>query len=338
MNNHLAPLKDILNEFLEKMNEKEKIWRSLGHIADARGFGDEGIDPWPLKEACCWVFADLYDHFGQFDHSAPVVDAAHELALPHYKGWWNLQRDIQIYPLLIIQPPTKEETLATYLQRISAEIYEEKYCKSIKWRSLRSLMSYLREKVYPLDERGCIEEVFPENMKLVNGKIAKENPPTAYPIDIYITAAILKGLVLEVLNGRPNAQFCAAEALGLCMVCLTAARRRLPTQLKLLTQIPIDCLISSKSLDSSNKLNRPLLVLPTLYEASSMPISQTMANYLNAIKNILPKDRATLFQSSQRSLRRSLDNVVQQTPSAANLGKITFLTFLSHPHEAIGQR
>ena len=45
------------------------------------------VDPWPRKEACCWIFADLYDHFGRFDRTAPIVDAACELAMPHYKGW-----------------------------------------------------------------------------------------------------------------------------------------------------------------------------------------------------------------------------------------------------------
>ncbi len=122
------------------------------------------------------------------------------------------------------------------------------------------------------------------------------------------------------------------------MVCLTAARRRLRTQLKLLSQIPNNCLMTSRSLDSPDKLNRPLLLLPTLYGTTTMPISQIIANYLNAIKNILPVNRATLFQSSSRSLRRALDNVVNEISSAANRGKITFLTFLSHPNEAIGQR
>jgi hypothetical protein len=339
MSKELEPLKEILSNFLSQMKKKEEIWKALGkNIAGTPGFGDEDIDPWPRKEAYCWIFADLYDHFSKFDRTAPVVDAMDELALPHYKGWWSLNRDVQIYPQLIVQPPTKEETLKAYLERISKEIYENRYCKSVKWRSLRSLVSYLREEVYPLDERGCIDEVFPEEMRLLNGKIAKENPHTAYPIDIYATAEILKSLALEVLDGRPNAQFCAAEALGLSMICLTAARRRLPTQLKLLSQIPINCLMPSEPLNSPDKLNRSLLLFSTLYGTTSMPISLTMAKYLNAIKSILPADRTTLFQSSSRSLRRTLDNVVKQIPSVTNLGKITFLTFLNHPHEAIGQR
>jgi hypothetical protein len=79
-------------------------------------------------------------------------------------------------------------------------------------------------------------------------------------------------------------------------------------------------------------------MLPTFYGRSGMPISLTMANYFEAIKNFLPKERETLFQSDPRSLLRVLDGIVEKIPSAANLGRITFSTFLSHPHETVGQR
>jgi hypothetical protein len=69
-----------------------------------------------------------------------------------------------------------------------------------------------------------------------------------------------------------------------------------------------------------------------------MPISLTLNRYLNALKNNGSSNRHGLFQSEPRSLRRVLDRVVQTLPSAANAGKITFLTLLSFPHAAIGQR
>lgn len=63
MNSQLEPVKDILRNFLSQMKKKEEIWKSLGkNIAGTPGFGDDVVDPWPHKEACCWVFADLYDH------------------------------------------------------------------------------------------------------------------------------------------------------------------------------------------------------------------------------------------------------------------------------------
>ncbi len=338
MNNQLDPLKDSLRIFLSQMKRKEEIWKSSGpSIAGTPGFGDENTDPWPRKEACCWIFADLYDHFGRFDRTAPIVDAACEMAKPDYDAWLELDLEVQSHLKYIVEAPQKQETVQDYLERISSEIYKNRYCKSAKWRSLRSFVSHLRE-LYPLNERGCIEEVFPEEMKLVNGKIAKAVPPTVYPIDIYTTAEILKGLAAEILEGRPNAQFCAAEAFGLCLACLTCTRRRLPTQLKLVTHMPMDCLVLPGSTDNTDEKNRPLLMVQTLYGPSPVPISLTMANYFDAIRNFLPKDRKTLFQSNPRSLLRVLDGIVGKIPSAANLGRITFSTFLSHPHEAIGQR
>jgi hypothetical protein len=316
MNNQLEPLKDILRDFLSQMKRKEEIWKSSGpSIAGTPGFGDDCIDPWPRKEACCWIFADLYDHFGRFDRTPPIVDAACEMAKPDYDDWLELNLEVQNH----------------------LEIYKNRYCKSAKWRSLRSFVSHLRE-LYPLNERGCIEEIFPEEMKLVNGKIAKAVPSTVYPIDIYTTAEILKGLANQILEGRPNAQFGAVEAFGLCLVCLICARRRLPTQLKLVTQMPMDCLVLPGSTENTEEKNRPLLMVQTLYGSSPVPISLTMANYFDAIRNFLPKNRKTLFQSDPRSLRRVLDGIVEKIPSAVNLGRITFSTFLSHPHEAIGQR
>lgn len=244
---------------------------------------------------------------------------------------------MQNYLKYIVEAPQKHETVQDYLERISSEIYKNRHCKSAKWRSLRSFVSHLR-KLYPLNERGCIEEIFPEEMRLVNGKIAKAVSPTVYPIDIYTTAAILKKLAAEILEGRPNAQFCAAEAFGLCLACLTCARRRLPTQLKFVTHISMNCLVLPGSTNNTDEKNRPLLMVPTLYGASPVPISLTMANYFDAIRNFPSKDRKTLFQSDPRSLLRVLDSIVEKTPSAANLGRITFSTFLSHPHKAIGQR
>ncbi len=67
-----------------------------------------------------------------------ALDAVQELAMPHYKGWWGKNLDIQIYPTLIIQPPTKKETIEAYLQRISSQIHAKRGCKSIEWDSLRS--------------------------------------------------------------------------------------------------------------------------------------------------------------------------------------------------------
>ena len=150
MNNQLDPLKDILRIFLSQMKRKEEIWKSSGpSIAGTPGFGDENTDPWPRKEACCWIFADLYDHFGRFDRTAPIVDAACEMAKPDYDAWLELDLEVQSHLKYIVEAPQKQETVQDYLERISSEIYKNRYCKSAKWRSLRSFVSHLIE-LYPL--------------------------------------------------------------------------------------------------------------------------------------------------------------------------------------------
>jgi len=339
MNNQLPQIKDVLNEFLSQMKKKEELWGSLGSsIAGTSGFGDERVeDSWPRKEACCWIFADLYDHFARFDRTAPTVDVASKLAEPIYQAWLNLGLECQIYPKYIIKRPKKDDNIEVYLRRISSKIHRDKSCKSYRWESLRSFASYLRQ-IYPKDEQGFIEEIFPEEMELFCGRIKRIEPPTVYPIDIYTTANILKGLASTVLEGRATARFCAAEALGLAWICLTSARRRLPTQWKLISEIPFDCLIPMGSSNNLDKMDRPLLMVPTFYGPSPVPISSTMFNYLKAIQNILPNPREGFVQSHPKSLQRSLDNAVNKLPSAANLGKVTFLTLLSHPHEAKDQR
>ncbi len=330
MNNQLDPLKDTLHNFLSQMKRKEELWKSSGlSIAGTLGFGDANIDPWPRKEALCWIFADLYDHFPKFNRTSPVVEATKEFAKPYYDEWLELHLDIQDYTKRIIQRPSSNETLEAYLERISSEMQTKKGRRSSKILSLRSFTAYLREQL-PQTERGLVEEIFPEEMRVDKntGKISRIAPATAHPIDIYLVAQILQRLAREFLEGRPNAQLVAAEALGLAWICLTSARRRLPTQFNLVSQITINCLTHRQS----------SMAIPTLYGRSTMPISSTLNQYANGLKNIGPSNRLSLFQSEPRSLRRVLDKVAEALPSAANAGKITFLTLLSFPHPAIGER
>lgn len=335
MNNQLEFLKNILINFRSDMKKKEELWLSIGHrIAGNVGFEEE-IHPWGRKEACCWMFLDVCDHFRKLDLSVPTVDVALESAYSHYCEWLGLNLEVQNHQKYILEPPYIEETISVHLERVSYELRRDRYCKSIKWRSFRSFIAYLRA-IFLIDQRGCIEELFPKRMRIFSGKVAKIVPPTAYPIDIYTTAAILKNLAQEVIQGRSNVQLSAAETLGFILVCLTCARRRLPTQLKLVSQIPKDCLAYHRSPENSKK--QPWLMVPTYYGLSPVPISLTLFKYLEAISNIQSNGRKFLFQSHPRSLLRVLDRIVGDMPSTEKLGKITLLTFLSRPEEVINQR
>jgi len=291
MNNQLEPLKDILRDFLSQMKGKEEIWKSSGaNIAGTPGFGDANIDAWPRKEALCWIFADLYDHFPKFNRTPPTVEATKELAKPYYDDWLELNLDVQDYMKRIIQKPNSNDTLETYLERISCEMKTKKGRTSSKILSLRSFTAYLRDQL-PQEERGLIEEIFPEEMRVDKrtGKISRIAPATAYPIDLYLVAQILQRLAKMLLEGRPNAQLVAAEALGLAWICLISARRRLPTQFNLVSQISINCLTHRQS----------LVVIPTLYGHAAMPMSSTLNQYLNALKTLALAVETTYFSQKQ---------------------------------------
>ncbi len=152
-----------------------------------------------------------------------MVEAAKELAKPYYEEWLELNLDIQDYMKRIIQKPYSNETLEVYLERIASEMKRKKGRRSSKIRSLRSFTAYLREQLSQ-EERGLIEEIFPEEMRVDQhtGKISRIAPATAYPIDIHLVAQILQGLARELLEGRPNAQLVAAEAHHLGLSALTS--------------------------------------------------------------------------------------------------------------------
>jgi hypothetical protein len=168
-------------------------------------------------------------------------------------------------------------------------------------------------------------------MELHRGKIIRVVSSTVYPIDIYSVTKILKRLAQEVLAGRLNTQLRAAETLGLAWICLTASRRRLPTRFSLISGISTKCLSKITS-------EFPVLSIPTLYWDTKMPIPKTMAQYLEGLKNIGSQRRNPLFQSNSISHRRVLDRIVGQLCDTEGIGKITFLSFLSFPHESYGQR
>lgn len=335
MKPELQPLKDIVIEFDAQIKQKEAIWRANSDIAIASGFQDDHLDdPWPRKEALCWVFADRHHHFLKIDRSTPEVEAVSELAKQHYTDWLALNLEVQVYENRIIPPPEDDELLGTYLERISSKIHEKTLYKSSEKRSLRSFTAYLRE-IFPKGETGFIEEIFPEEMVIDSdsGKIARIVPPTVNPIDLCLTAKILQGLAMELLEGRPNTQLVAGETLGLAWISLACSYRRLPTQFDLISKIPSNYVTYDCEPDDKGRT----ILVPTLYGSSAIPTSSTLNQYLNVITT-LGSTRRSLFQSEPRSLRRVFDKVVERLSLPANLGKITLLTFLSFPHVAVGQR
>ena len=157
--------------------------------------------------------------------------------------------------------------------------------------------------------------------------------PNVYPIDIFATAEILQNLAHLVFEGPSNAQESAAQALGLAWVCLASGIARFMTRLEILHQLPPNGL---KELQQSDPFKPNYwLTIRTLFGKQDAPISKTLFDYLQALPHTHPH---YLFGMPLGSLRRTLDRAINTSQRAQTLGKITFLTFMSEPHEAIGHR
>lgn len=320
MVNHVEMIKSILMDFQEQLTLKKYIWRhSEAHI-------------WNREEAYCWIYASSHYAFAPRDRSLPSIASGNELARPYYDKWLTLERDVQSIHTYIIPQPTPTDTLQSYLEERSNEIHQNEGCKTIRWRSLRSFATYLRD-TFP-EETGFIEVLFPKKMKIFDGKVIRKVNNTIYPVDIIVAAKILQRLFHMVLEGKPDSQLGAAETLGLAWICLTSAIKRIPTELQLLHKVPISNITISKM----SKDNNVLFAIPTLYGPIQTTISKELANYFIALSKIAPTSNEMIIHSPLRCLHRTFQRAVDQVPEANGLGKITFLTLMSHPHEALGHR
>jgi hypothetical protein len=336
VNSQLEPVKDILSNFLSDMKKQEGIWKSVEH-----DLTDSNNGSWQNEEAYCWIYADPEYYFlmgNEYSKSHPEVPAAKKKAKPYYHAWLHEDHYLQEILPYIIQQPDNEDTLASYLERTYANIHKQKGSRTLEWRSLKSFIEYLRC-ILPADQVEFIEVLFPEGMAMLNGYIIKNEKLSACPIDILLTVKILQELVKRVFEGRPNAQHSAAEALALCWMCLTSARRRLLTAFRMIYKAPLTSLSLQK--DTDDIYGRTLhnsFALPTFYGRAQTFISEYLFEYLSALNLASQEKGKTILHCPQRILERSLYDIVQKIPEAQKLGKITFLTFMSLPHEIIGQR
>ena len=163
--------------------------------------------------------------------------------------------------------------------------------------------------------------------------IIRKVPITLYPIDVWAAADILKILARFVLEGRPNSQESAAQALGLAWICLANGNARFMTRLELLHELHPSS-VKQLNQDDPFKPNH-WLNIRTLFGKIDAPISKTLHDYLLA----LPKPNPHyLFSQLLRTLRRTLDRAIAASDQAKGLGKITFLTLMHQCHEGRGHR
>ncbi len=218
--------------------------------------------------------------------------------------------------------PKEGEILQDYIMRMARLVEEEGKGSRLEWRALKSFLGYMRNLAH--EEIAFIEQIFPFKMNIHDSRIIRLIEPEVYPISQAIAADILKELARMCKYGRPNAKHGAAEALGLCWLCLSASRMRLPITLT-------DIHGTKKTSVFADEKCAKLLV-PTIFGNRSLRISRRLAKYLSALAGISSIDpRKTILQRPKRSLMRVLDRAIENLRLDPKLGNITFVTLISSP-------
>jgi hypothetical protein len=343
---NLEPAKAILKAFIDERTQLMDVQRGMTPLFST--VGEEvpksdlaqieivnTADPyWEKENARAWIYAaSRYIPLMRRPKKHQVHPFYEQTALPLFKEWHLLIRDVCIFPKYCIPNPIGEEALHGYLERLRSIIVDKGERRKIWWHSLRSFTDFLRKKAKLVELWGDLDIIFPEEMTIYSETIIRKVPPTIYPIDILAVAEILQNLAKHVFEGPSHAQESAAQALGLAWVCLTSGLARFMTRLEILHQL-LPATLKSLPQDDPFKPNY-WLTIPSLFGKQDTPISKTLYDYLQA----LPRTHSHyLFGMPLGSLRRALDRAIHSSQRAQTLGKITFLTFMSEPHEAIGHR
>ena len=162
-------------------------------------------------------------------------------------------------------------------------------------------------------------------MDIKHGRIIRIITPEVPSIPEETAAKIIIELARRCRFERRNAHLTAAESLGLCWLCLTASRLRLPIYLETLQAIKTTALHLRGEF--------PMLLVPTFFGDRPIRISCRLAKFLHALSLIpFKKPRETILQSPLRSLTRTFDAVLKKIAPNPEFGNITYVSLLSPPH------
>lgn len=263
----------------------------------------------------------------------PLSEMATENAAKCINWWKNwLKRENAHYAgfkKFKFEKPLKEESLIQYLQRIAIMMEKEGPFARLEWRAFKSFLIFLRK--LPLEAKGFIEEIFPQKMDIQHGRIVRRVPPEIHSIPQGVAAEVLKELARRCRFDRRNAQLTAAESLGLCWMCLSASRLRLPIHLEALFSINPEAL----QLDEEF----PILLVPAFFGDRRIRISRRVAKFLHLLSRIpSKKPRETILQSPLRSLTRTFEVALKDISPNPEFGNITYVSLLSPPHHCGAHR
>jgi hypothetical protein len=319
----------VLNDLEATLEKAKAIWNQID--TDNPQVSDTHNNEWQKKKARCWLHGgtDLIEtnelEKWLFDNPFPSNISQENAAkcVTCWEEWLELKEAYyEPFEEFVFEKPKDDETLIQFITRLANLVEKERKGARLEWRALKSFLSYLRQ--MPQEQVAFIEQIFPEKMGFSGKQIIRKIAPEVYPLDPETAAAILIELAEQCRFGHTNAQQGAAESLGLCWLCLTASRLRLPTQLELIHATKINAIEFGKDF--------PILQVPTLFGNRPVSISQRVAKFLAALAKIPSKtQRQTILHTPLRSLNRTLDRALE-TLRLHSLGNITYATFLSHPH------
>lgn len=329
MSKQLDEAKEILNDLEKDLEKSAAIWQQI-HI-DNPWFPYASNQEWQRKKAYCWIHGATEFHETNelerwlFDHP-PLSDSAKENAAKCVDYWrkWLEIKDAYYEPFedFEFEYPQDHETLNQFLFRMAKKVEKEGRGARLEWRALKSFLSYLRN--IAQEEIAFIEQIFPQKMGFSGNQIIRKIAPEVYPIPYETAARILIELARQCRVNRTNAQLAAAESLGLCWLCLSASRLRLPIYLESIYAIGSTAIQLDETL--------PILKVPTLFGDRAVRISTRVAKYLYLLSNIpSKKPRKIILQTPMRSLTRTLDRALDGLETEF-YGNITYITFLSSPH------
>lgn len=329
MSEELEEAKSMLNDLENDLKELEAFYNQVR--IDNPCFSPVSNQEWERKKACCWIHGATELHETNelerwlFDNP-PLSDFAKENATECVRCWreWLEIKDAYYEPFeaFEFEKPFEEETLREFLLRMARKVQEEGKGARLEWRALKSFLSYLRK--MPQEGIAFIEQIFPQKMGFSGDQIIRKIAPEVYSIPYEIAARILLELARQCRFSRTNAQLAAVESLGLCWLCLSASRLRLPIHLESIQAI------ESKAIQLDGEF--PILKVPTLFGDRTIRISTRVAKYLDCLSHIpSKKPRTTILQSPIRTLARTLDRALASL-ELESLGNITYVTLLSYPH------
>lgn len=248
-------------------------------------------------------------------------------------------KEIHKYKDYGIPSPDPKQSLIAYIKKLGKLCTKKKYSKKIWRESLGSFLEYVKANV-PTNCLGFIDIIFPEDRTLYDGKIIRLVPKKKFSTNIIFVKNILKNLSQELLQGDLRSQHSSAETFAFALLCLTSARLRFPTEIRLLYEFDSLSLYSEETPKSCPFPKRYFLKVPTLFGAVSAEISKTYFNYFSMLSQINQKAgiKNRFFKVSERCLNETFSRAVSKLTLPPNHGEIALFTLTSWPNEVMHHR